>query len=41
MKTNRILAILVLAAFAYSCNIAKTCPTYASAQDKAVVCHNR
>jgi hypothetical protein len=36
MKMRNFLAIVLLAAFAWSCSGAKTCPTYASAGNQAV-----
>jgi hypothetical protein len=34
MNKRNILLLLVLAAFAWSCNANKTCPTYASADNQ-------
>jgi len=36
MKKSNILAVIIIASLAYSCNIAKTCPTYAKGQNPAV-----
>jgi len=36
MKRSNILVLVAIAALAYSCNIAKTCPTYAKTKNQAV-----
>jgi len=36
MKKNNILALVLVATLAYSCNVAKTCPTYAKAPNQSI-----
>jgi hypothetical protein len=36
MKRSNILVLIAIAALAYSCNIAKTCPTYAKGKNQGI-----
>jgi hypothetical protein len=37
MKKSTLFTLLIAMVAAYSCNVAKTCPTYAKAKNPAVV----
>ncbi len=36
MKNKSILAVVIVSALAWSCNAAKTCPTYAKGQNQSI-----